>query len=48
MEKRCTRRPVLIAVRIVKFRSSLIRIGRFIVASAIQNEDHREDTKPTS
>ena len=45
MARRCIKRPVLIAVRIVRFRSSLIRIGRFIVVSATLNEDHREDTK---
>jgi len=46
MAKKCTRQPVLTAVRIVKFPSSPTRTGQFIAESAIRNEDHHEDTKP--
>jgi hypothetical protein len=45
MAKKCTRQPVLTAVRIVKFHSNLIRTGQFIAESAIANEDHHEGTR---
>jgi hypothetical protein len=45
IQKRCTRQPVLTAERNVKFHSSQTVLGQFTAESAIQNEDHHEDTK---
>ena len=43
--EKCTRQSVLTAEKNVKFLSSQTAQGRFIAASATQNEDHQEDIK---
>jgi len=43
--EKCTRQPALTAEKNVKFLSSQTAQGQFIAASAMQNEDRREDIK---
>jgi len=43
--ERCTRQFAVIAVKNVKFHSSLTEAGQFTAENAFQNEDHPEDIR---